>query len=101
MSPISDEELKRLKSELVALVENGPKADQETLRIAEALLDTLSVGFTPESRVMRLGTLLRVQIRSWFSEDYGRSAAVSERQKSAMLGAIGQLTDLVARQRFN
>jgi hypothetical protein len=99
MSPMSNEELRRSRAELLALVEKGPKPSREAIEIAEMLLNTLSDGFKPESRAARLGRLLRGQFLAWFGEDQVPNLDAARRQKIAMLGGIGQLVDLAARQR--
>ncbi len=100
MSPMSNEELRRTRAELLALVEKGPTPSREAIEIAERLLSTLSGGFKPESRAARLGGLLRGQFLAWFGEDQAPNPDAARRQKIAMLGGIGQLVDLAARQRM-
>ncbi len=100
MSPMSNDELKRSKAALLALVEKGPKPSVGARRIADRLLNALSDGFKPGSRAVRLAGLLRVQFESWFAEHRPADPEVAKRQKTAMLGGIRQLADLVARQRL-
>ena len=96
---MSNEELRRSRAELLALVEKGPTPSREAVEIAERLLSTLSDGFSPASRAARLGGLLRGQFLAWFGEDQVPNPDAVRRQKIAMLGGIGQLVDLAARQR--
>ena|SRR5271170_1984702 len=98
MSPKSNDELRQLKAELIALVERGPKPGREAIQIADALLKTLTDGCKPESRIARLAALLRGQFLSWFGNGPQPDLEAATRQKTAMLGGIGQLVNLVARR---
>ena len=97
---MSNDELKRSKTALLALVEKGPKPSRGARQIAQRLLNAISDGFKPGSRVVRLAGLLGVQFESWFAEDQQADPSLVKRQKTALLGGIRQLTDLVARQRI-
>ena len=98
MLPASIEDLKRSKLQLERLVDLGPAPSREGIRIAESLLDTLADGFPLESRVGRLTGLLRGQFTSWFAEGQLADPQGASRQRNAILGAIGQLVELVAAQ---
>jgi hypothetical protein len=101
MSPKSNAELKRSMLQLERLVDMGPAPSREAVQIAEKLLDTLSEGFQPDSRVSRLAASLRALLSAWFGDDATLGPEAVERQRIALHGGIEQLVGLVAAKVMN
>jgi hypothetical protein len=90
--------LEKAKTGLVRLVVQGPAPNPGALAIADKLLTALAVGAPAQSRAARLAVLLKADYKMWFGEDQVADSQAQQRQRAAMLMAIGEFIDLAARR---
>jgi hypothetical protein len=90
--------LEKAKTGLVRLVVQGPVPNPGALATADKLLTALALGAPADSRAARLAASLKADYRLWFGADSVTDSQAQQRQRAAMLMAIGEFIDLAARR---